>query len=325
MSKDKYIYNPQTLRYEKVKVSKRKRYLQLALFFVMIVGFSIGIVYLASAKPTDDKQEAHELKLIKSRYEEMTDQLDLMEEALENLHERDVAIYRQVLELDPNDEAYWTGGRGGSNKYAGLENLSDAELIKELLERVLQMRQRLALMAKAQEEVLLAAKEKQELLQAIPSIRPLRRLQRRIEYLSGFGYRKHPIYKILKMHTGIDFGAPIGTPIYATGNGKVAKVVLKRTGYGRHVIIDHGHGYKTLYAHMSKVEVKAGEKVKRGEIIGRVGNTGASTAPHLHYEVVYKGKKVNPLPFCRDGLDNQEYKEFIRYASQQNQALSIHK
>ena len=197
-------------------------------------------------------------------------------------------------------------------------------MLVALSERIQQMRKRLALMAEAQEQILTAAKEKEEMLKAIPSNRPIRRLDRKLEYLSGFGYRKHPVFKILKMHTGIDFGAPTGTPIYATGNGKVIKVVMKKTGYGRHVILDHGFSYHTLYAHMSKVEVKVGQEVKRGEIIGRVGSTGTSTAPHLHYEVIHKKKKINPLPFCRDGLDNQEYKEFVELVGRENQALSIH-
>lgn len=321
---DKYIYNENTLRYERVKPSKRR----ILLRGLGLVGFfgtlTIAIYFLAVGNTGAKKIQQQELSEMKQRYEQMTEQLDLMEDALANLHERDAAIYRQVLELDPTDEGFWNGGRGGSDKYEGLRDLNDAELLAALSDRIQQMRKRLALMAEAQEQILTAAKEKEEMLKAIPSIRPIRRLNRKLEYLSGFGYRKHPVFKILKMHTGIDFGAASGTPIYATGNGKAVKVVLKKTGYGRHVVIDHGFGYHTLYAHMSKVEVKVGEEIKRGEIIGRVGSTGTSTAPHLHYEVIHNKKKVNPLPFCRDGLDNQEYKEFVDLVSRQNQALSIH-
>lgn len=321
---DKFVYNENTLRYERVKPSKKRIFLR-ALGLVGFFGaLTIAIYFLATGNTNAKKIQQQELSEMKQRYEQMTEQLDLMEDALANLHERDAAIYRQVLELDPTDEGFWNGGRGGSDKYEGLRDLNDAELLAALSDRIQQMRKRLALMAEAQEQILTAAKEKEEMLKAIPSIRPIRRLDRKLEYLSGFGYRKHPVFKILKMHTGIDFGAASGTPIYATGNGKAVKVVLKKTGYGRHVVIDHGFGYHTLYAHMSKVEVKVGEEVKRGEIIGRVGSTGTSTAPHLHYEVIHKKKKVNPLPFCRDGLDNQEYKEFVDLVSRQNQALSIH-
>ena len=168
-----------------------------------------------------------------------------------------------------------------------------------------------------------AAEEKEKMLAAIPSIRPIRLLKKKLTALSGFGYRIHPVFKTRKMHTGIDFGAPKGTPIYATGAGRIVRVEYKRSGYGRNVVIDHGYGYQTLYAHMSTVKCKVGQTVKRGEVIGLVGSTGTSTSPHVHYEVLHKGQKINPMQFCLDGLSPQEYKNFVKMVSAENQAMSI--
>ncbi len=324
MASEKYIYNENTLRYERVKGSRKRLLLNILGILLLFGALTAAIFFLATGNSSAQKIQQQELSEMKQRYEQMTEQLELMEEALANLHERDAAIYRQVLELDPTDEGFWNGGRGGSDKYEGLRDLSDAELLAALSDRIQQMRKRLALMAEVQQQILAAAQEKGEMLKAIPSIRPVRRLNRKLEYLSGFGYRKHPAFDIQKLHTGIDFGAPKGTAVYATGHGKVIKVIMRKNGYGRHIIIDHGFNYKTLYAHLSKIEVKVGEQVKRGQIIGRVGSTGAATAPHLHYEVIYKKKKINPLPFCRHGLNNEEYQEFAELVSRPNQALSIH-
>ena len=159
-------------------------------------------------------------------------------------------------------------------------------------------------------------------LASIPSIKPVRsdKLARSVKLLSGFGYRIHPIFKVRKMHAGIDFTAPRGTPIQATGNGKIIKAG-RGSGYGNRVIIDHGYGYQTLYAHMDRIDVKVGQTVTRGEKIGLVGNTGASTAPHCHYEVIYKGQKVNPIQFVLDGLSPEEYQELVNVASLENQSM----
>jgi murein DD-endopeptidase MepM/ murein hydrolase activator NlpD len=179
------------------------------------------------------------------------------------------------------------------------------------------------LQSKSLDEILRLAQQKEEMLAAIPSIKPLRsdKLRRDIQLLSGFGWRTHPIHKVRKMHAGIDFSAPKGTSIQATGNGKVIKVERKSTGYGVAVTIDHGYGYQTLYGHMWKVNVEVGEKVVKGQKIGEVGSTGTSTAPHCHYEVIYKGKKVNPIHYCMDGLTPEEYAEMAEAAERLNQSF----
>ena len=167
------------------------------------------------------------------------------------------------------------------------------------------------------------ANQREDMLASIPAIKPVRsdKLKRNIRSLSGFGMRMHPIFKRRKMHTGIDFTAPQGVAIHATGNGKIHSIKRIKNGYGTHVIIDHGYGYKTLYAHMSAVDVKKGQKVTRGQVIGKIGNTGTSTAAHLHYEVIYQGKKVNPIHYCMDGLSDTEYQQLVNMAATPNQSF----
>ena len=196
-------------------------------------------------------------------------------------------------------------------------------MIKDTKERVERLKRQLVLQSKSLDEIEQLAHNRDKQLAAIPAIKPVSedKLKRNIHHLSGFGYRMHPIYKRRKFHAGLDFTSPKGTPIQATGDGKVILVRRSATGYGHHVKIDHGYGYVTLYAHMSKIDVKKGDKVNRGQKIGEVGSTGTSTAPHLHYEVIYKNKKVNPIHYCMDGLTPDEYKQLADMASVANQSF----
>lgn len=321
MGKEKYIYNKHTLRYEKANIPFKHQLLRILGVTGCIAGYTALI--FALSPNTSTSSQAKELADMKQKYEAMNYQIDMMSGALGNIHDRDDAIYRQVLEMEPTDKGIWNGGRGGSDKYADLRNLSDSELLIATSKKLEKLRHRLAVSAQSQDEIIQQAQDKEKMLASIPSIRPIRNLKKKIQHLSGFGFRTHPVFKTQKMHTGIDFGARKGTPIYSTGDGKVVRVEYKKTGYGRNVVIDHGYGYQTLYGHMSVVECKVGQKVKRGEIIGLVGSTGTSTSPHVHYEVVHKGAKINPLPFCLDGLSPKEYKEFVAGATAENQALSI--
>lgn len=321
MGKEKYIYNKHTLRYEKASLPL-KQYVFRALGVTGCIAGYTALVFALTPSSTSTSQ-TKELADMKQKYEAVNLQIDMMSSALNNIHDRDEAIYRQVLEMSPADQGVWNGGRGGNDKYADLRNLSDSELLITTSKKIEKLRHQLAVSAKSQDEIIKQAKDKEKMLAAIPSIRPIRNLDRKLQLLSGFGYRTHPVFKTQRLHTGIDFGASKGTPIYATGNGKIIRVEYKATGYGLNVVIEHGYGYQTLYGHMSKAKAKVGQLVKRGEVIGYVGNTGTSTGPHVHYEVIYKNNKINPLPFCLDGLSTQEYKEFVTAASAENQALSI--
>jgi murein DD-endopeptidase MepM/ murein hydrolase activator NlpD len=198
--------------------------------------------------------------------------------------------------------------------------LKSADIVIGTTKRLDELTKQLVVQSRSFDEVITLAKNKEELLASIPAIQPVanEKLKR---VASGFNYRIHPIYKVRHFHTGIDFTAPRGTEIYATGNGKVQKVIMKKRGYGYHVVIDHGYGYKTLYAHMSKFKVKVGEKIKRGDVIGYVGSTGTSTAPHLHYEVIKNGEKINPMNFFFNDLTPEEYEKVLELSSQANQSF----
>ncbi|MEM9849852.1 MAG: M23 family metallopeptidase, partial [Bacteroidota bacterium] len=212
---------------------------------------------------------------------------------------------------------------GGHDQFASLEAGNSTEILRNTLEKADKLKWQLAVQSRSLDTILSEAQRKEEMLASIPSIKPVRsdKLARDIKLLSGFGMRLHPIHKVRKMHAGIDFTAPQGTPIRATGNGKVVKVERRRTGYGNNVTIDHGYGYKTLYAHMYTVDVVLGQKVTKGETIGKVGSTGTSTAPHCHYEVIFKGKKVNPIHYCMDGLTPEEYQAMAEAAGKMNQSF----
>ena len=210
-------------------------------------------------------------------------------------------------------------GLGGVNRYKNLEGYDNSALITNSAKRIDQITKRLVIQSKSLDEIAKLAEEKEALLKTIPAIQPVQNkdLSR---VASGYGMRVHPILKYRKMHNGMDFTAPPGTPIYATGDGTVTKVGLG-SGYGKMVIIEHGFGYKTYYAHMSKYNTKVGRKVKRGEIIGYVGNTGLSSGPHLHYEVWKNGKVVNPVNFYHNDLTPEEYDIMLAAASLENQSL----
>lgn len=320
MLKEKFFYNEKTLSYQKIEVSFAQRFRQTALFCTALALYT-GLVLWVAPTQSSSKEKAYlkELTDLRARFHDMNLQLEEMSVALENIHQRDIAVYRQVLDMEPTDEAVWNGGRGGNDKYADLRNLSDAELLIATSQKISKLRHQVSVSATSQDDIIAKATKQEAKLQAIPSIRPIRHIDKDIEKMSGFGYRIHPVFKIAKMHTGIDFGAPTGTPIYATGSGTVIRIENKPTGYGKNVVIDHGYGYQTLYGHMSAFACKVGQKVTKGEKIGLVGSTGTSTAPHVHYEVIYKDQKVNPLPFCTDGLSPEEYKHLVLEASREGQ------
>jgi murein DD-endopeptidase MepM/ murein hydrolase activator NlpD len=317
MIKNKYVYNPSTLRYEKVQNARQKTIRNLVAALLLLLLLTAGI-YLLSSDFWGNSRQQKELAEMQKQYREMQSHLELMKKTLENLNERDAAISRQLLESEPGEE--FTSRKVKSPE--DLKQLKDRELIGELSDNIGEMRKKLAVLSKTQAELKSAVKAKEKMLKAVPSIRPVIS-ESNVEYLSGFGYRKHPVFKILKIHNGIDFGAAIGTAVYASGNGKIQQVQQKKDGYGNSIVMDHGYGFQSVYAHLSEISVKVGDVVKRGQIIGRVGNSGG-VAPHLHYEVIYKKKRVNPLHFCREGITAEEFQRFTEMVSKENQALSIH-
>ena len=321
MAKTKYYFNSQTLKYEKVKLSLKIKILKTIGFISTAMVFSFVIIALAytfldSPKEQQLKREINQLSL---QYEILQERLKKTDKVLQVLEDRDDNIYRVIFEAEPISKDVRNAGFGGINRYKSLENYEYGKLMIETTKKMDILSKKLYVQSKSYDELTKLVNSKEKMISSIPAIQPVdsRKLRGAI---SGFGYRIHPIYKIRKMHSGIDFTAPIGTPIYATGDGVVIAQGSER-GYGNRIMINHGYGYVTKYAHMSRFKAKKGQRVKRGDLIGYVGNTGASTGPHLHYEVFKNGKVVNPMNFFFNDLTPAEYVAMLEMASKENQSF----
>jgi murein DD-endopeptidase MepM/ murein hydrolase activator NlpD len=250
----------------------------------------------------------------------MQKDLQDIEKVLDDIQQRDDNIYRVIFETEPIPSTIRKAGFGGAKKYAHLENLSNSELIIETSKKLDIVAKQAYIQSKSYDEVLNLALDKEKMLAAIPAIQPVANQDLKMT-ASGWGFRIHPIYKIRKFHYGMDFTSPVGTDVYATGDGVVKDVVNSNVGYGKYIEIDHGYGYTTLYAHLNDFNVRKGQKVKRGEVIGYVGNTGTSTAPHLHYEVHRNGTAVNPQNFYYMDLTPAEYERMIALSTNMGQSF----
>ncbi|MFW5663514.1 MAG: M23 family metallopeptidase [bacterium] len=322
MTKIKYQFNTKSLAVEPVRETfwdKAKRFLRIVLAGMVfsVIVLSIGYTFMESPK---ERMLQREIDQFKEVFQEVNGQLELFASVLEDIEHRDDQIYRVIFEAEPLPRTVRDAAYGGVDRYEQFEGFDNSELIASTMKRVDQLARKLVVQSKSYDEVFEMAKDKADMLASIPAIVPIEKGTQRL--VSGYGMRIHPIYKTLRMHSGVDFTAPTGTPIYAPGNGVIKKVERNRHGYGLMVVIDHGYGYETLYAHMSKFEVKHGQQVKRGEIIGYVGDTGVSTAPHLHYEVIRHGKKINPVNYFFNDLSPEEFEYIIEVASRVNQSLS---
>ena len=325
MRREKFIFNTQTLRYEKVVEPLSVTLLRI-FGFVCAAVFTAFILTLFTHRyfPSPaEKLLLSENKQLQSQLSATGQEVDQLSAVLQNIQKRDAYAHRMIFGMDPIDENVWEGGQGGHDAYQELRQYPHTgDMMAALRQKIDKVKYQMALQSRSLDTVANLAESKEEMLASIPSIKPVRsdKLNRSMNLLSGFGYRIHPIHKVRKMHAGIDFSAPAGTPIQATGAGRVVKAE-NGSGYGKHVVIDHGYGYRTLYAHMSRVDVKVGEKVVRGQKLGLVGSTGTSTAPHCHYEIEVKGVKVNPIQFCADGLSPAEYQELVKAAQASNQSF----
>ncbi len=325
MPKKKYKFNPDTLSYERVGISLRERTTKVLAYFSSSLAFAllIVVVVINTYETPQSKALKRENQSILTQYELLAKDMEKVESVLEELQQRDDNIYRVIFETDPIPSSVRKGGFGGSNKYSHLENFNNSELIIETAKKLDIISKEAYIQSKSYDEVLKMALNKEEMLASLPAIQPVTNTDLK-RTASGWGYRMHPIYKVRKMHYGMDFTAPVGTPVYATGNGEVVEVSgSKRShvGFGLSIIIDHGYGYETLYGHLNGFNVKQGQKVKRGDIIGYVGNSGGSTAPHLHYEVHKNGERINPAFYYYKDLTPQEYDKMIAISSNIGQTL----
>ncbi len=322
MKRTKYFYDKKTLSFKRIEKTWKTR-LKNILVFISASSFFGLLMVIAAFNFFDSPKEKmlkRELDKLALEYELMDKDLVQLAAVLENIKDRDDNIYRVIFEADPIPNSIRKAGIGGVNRYKDLEGFDNSDLLISTSKKIDQISKQLYIQSKSFDEVIDMALKKSEMMASIPAIQPVKNKELK-RIASGYGRRIDPYYKKLKFHYGVDFSAPKGTPIYATGNGTVAKVKKSRRGFGNHVVINHGFGYESLYAHMTKYTVRKGQKVKRGDIIGYVGSTGKSTAPHLHYEVHKDGKKINPVYYFHNDLSPEEFDRMLELSSQENQSF----
>jgi hypothetical protein len=325
MKNTKYVFNEKTLQFEKFTNTTKQLITKfsgigLAIVFTSMMFFLIGIKLFPSPQ---EKALTEEISLLKSQMKSVDRDFDLLAEKLEHLHKKDNQVHRLIFGQKPIEDGVWNGGVGGHDKFSYLNSYkSTGENIKKQLLRVDGLKMKYEIQRKSLDSLYTIALKREKRFASVPSIKPVEadKLRTDLEYLSGFGIRLHPVHKVRKFHKGIDFTAPEGTAIQATGDGKVIKVEKNSRGYGNNVTIDHGFGFQSLYAHMLSISVREGESIKKGQQIGKVGSTGTSTAPHLHYEVHINGDAVNPINYVLDGLTPQQYRELVIKSTQENQS-----
>lgn len=315
MSRQKYVFNYKTLSYERFEEPTRRRVGRAILYLVSTAVFALVFLFLfytffGSPK---EKEQAREIAFLRLQYQILDDRIDQMNTLLADMEQRDNNVYRLIFEADPIPSSVRKAGHGNEERYARLEGFDNADIVLDVARKLDQVASQLYVQSKSYDEVFEMAKGKAAMLACIPAILPLK--QNDIQSSSsGFGYRTDPIYKVPKFHSGQDFGAAMGTEVFATGDGVVEIVEDNYWGYGNMVLLDHGYGYKTRYAHLSEFGVVQGQKVKRGQVIGYVGNTGKSTGSHLHYEVIKNGEPVDPVHFFFDDLSPEEYETILKQA-----------
>jgi murein DD-endopeptidase MepM/ murein hydrolase activator NlpD len=320
MAKVKYYYDADTLSYRKIDVKKSDYYKKtvfgvLAVLLIAFIGFIIFSQFLMSPNERAINRENENLQLNLDLFSKRIAESSAV---LNQLQERDNNIYRMYFEANPIPDEQRKAGFGGVNRYKSLDGYDNSKMIKQLTKDIDILSKQLVIQSKSLDEIVILAKEKEKMLAAIPAILPVK-LVDLTRMASGYKWRMHPILKIRKFHKGMDFTAPTGTPIYASGNGKVIRSSRSAT-YGRVVYINHGYGYTTIYAHMSKIKAKRGQNVKRGDLIGYVGNTGRSVSAHLHYEVRKNGKALNPINFYYGDLTPAQFAAMQKASEEEGQS-----
>jgi len=322
MAKTKYIFNPKTLAYEEVRKSGGQRIANTFLFLMTSIAVGTGLIILIYNffETPRERMQRMELEQVKLEYNIMNARLDKLQQLMDEMSDRDDNIYRVIFEAEPIPKSVRKAGYGGVDRYNHLEGFSNSELLTQTAKKLDQLASQIYVQSKSFDEVYEMARNKEMMLSCIPAIQPVNNTD--LKRLSSFyGYRIDPIYKINKFHAGVDFSAPQGTTIYASGAGKVVKTSKSPRGYGNTITIDHGFGYQTFYAHIKEIKVKRGDIVKRGQEIGSVGNTGKSTAPHLHYEVRKNGRTVNPIYYFFNDLSPDEFGKILDQSKYSNQTL----
>ena len=315
MRKVYYIYNPKTRTYDRVYPTVRQRVMSLLRSLFVGMGFGVGafLLFLWIFGTPSEKELRIENSRLQAQYDVLSHRLDEALTVMKDLQQRDDNLYRVMLQADPIADPVRRASYGGTNRYEELMDLANADLVVNTTQKMDMLDRQLYIQSQSFDEVVKLCKENDEKLKCIPAIQPV--ANKDLKYTaSGYGLRIDPIYNTTKFHEGMDFSANIGTPVYATGDGVVTKAGWQ-SGYGKIIKIDHGYGYETWYAHLNDYDVRVGQRVIRGQVIGEVGNTGKSTGPHLHYEVHVKGRVVNPVNYYFMDLSAEDYDKMIEIAA----------
>jgi len=322
MPTSRYRFNPEALSYDKIRLGFRAVLLRSFAYFVgsLLVAFVYYLIFAIFIDSPKEKALLREIDQLTLQYELIQREMANIEKVIGQLEETDDNLYRTIFESEPIPSTLREGGVGGVNRYKELEGYDNASIVVETTRRLDNIRKKVYMQSKSFEELIELAMRKEEMLSSVPAILPISNKDL-TRTASGFGQRIHPFYKIIKFHAGMDFTAPTGTEIYATGDGVVAYRNSSKRGLGNHIIINHGFGLTSIYAHLSDFNVRIGQKVKRGDVIGYVGSTGMSVAPHLHYEIKLNGVNVDPVNYYFNDLSPEEYERMIEIASKTGQSF----
>ena len=324
MSKVKYYYDSETLSYRKIghKKGRRTGLFILSFMCVLLSGFLLMLLFLnlPNFETQKEKELNRELTSLEFQVKLLNKKMNQAETILTEIAERDNNLYRIYFEANPIPQEQRKAGFGGINRYKDLEGFDNSKLIISSNKRIDILTKQIVVQSKSLDEIAALATEKEALLKSIPAIQPVKN-EDLTRMASGYGYRTDPFTKARKFHFGMDFTAPRGTPVYASGDGRVSRADNRASGYGKHIRITHGFGYMSLYAHLYKYNVRRGQRVKRGDLIGFVGSTGRSEAPHLHYEVFKDKKRINPINFYYGNLSPKEFADILKKSTQENQSL----
>lgn len=322
MKKIKYFYNTHTLRYEKLITPLRVKLLRI-FGFIAAASVSAAIIVAIAFQYIDSPKEKLLLQQnedLKNSYSIFQAEIRRLQQEMAELEKRDNDVYRAIFEASPIPDSARVKEMENNKEVALVRGMGESQLVSAMTAQLNNLAKRTAYQEKSYQEIDGMLKNKEKLLASIPAIQPVanKDLNR---IASGFGYRIDPVYKVAKFHAGLDFAAPQGTPIYATADGTVKEANYNAGGYGNHVIINHGYGYETLYGHMYKIKARAGQRVKRGEVIGYVGSTGKSTGPHCHYEVHKSGERIDPVYYFSNDLSPEQFDRLLKLAAASNQSF----
>jgi murein DD-endopeptidase MepM/ murein hydrolase activator NlpD len=322
MPPTKYKFNPDSLSFDRIRLGIGQMFLRFLAYFTgsVIVAVLYWIIFASFFDSPREKALEREVQQLTIQYDLINREMGTVENVLDDLQKTDDNLYRTIFEAEPIPVTLREGGVGGVNRYKALEGYKNSNIVVETAGRLDKIRKKVYVQSKSFDDLIILARNKEDMLRSVPAIIPIsgKDLTR---IASGFGLRIHPIYKIIKFHYGMDFTAPAGTDVYVTGNGVVASVQTSQRGLGKNIVVDHGFGYTSIYGHLSNFNVRVGQKVQRGDVIGYVGNTGTSIANHLHYEIKLNGVNVDPVNFYFEDLTPAEYERMIEIASKTGQSF----